>query len=65
MRDPRYIIPDIKLHLEKRAQEIINKEFPEIKEFSVKCDIETKTMSFQGLTTQQEVRVLDILFQKN
>jgi len=62
MKSLKDIVPDMKAKIsediERKFSDKIKKEYPEITKFSVKYNLEKQTISFQGLTPEQEAHIL-------
>jgi hypothetical protein len=67
-RDINKIVPEMKRNMnietEKMFSDIILNEYPEIKNYLVKYDIDKQGVHFEGLTLDQQTRVLKIANQK-
>ena len=50
---------------EKMFSEIILNEYPEIKNYVVKYDVDKQGVHFEGLTVDQQARILQIANQKH
>lgn len=50
---------------EKMFSEIVLMEYPEIKNFAVKYDVEKQKVHFEGLTPDQQGHILQIANQKH
>ena len=56
---------NMNIETEKMFSEIILSEYPEIKDYLVKYDIDKQGVHFEGLTLDQQARVLKIANQKD
>jgi hypothetical protein len=68
-RDINKIVPDMKRHMntetEKMFSEIVLMEYPEIKNFVVKYDVEKQKVHFEGLSPDEQSHILRIANQKH
>jgi len=66
MNNMKKINPDLIKNInegeKKKIYDIIKREYPEVINFSVHYDVEKQEVDFEGLTQDQKIHILNIVF---
>ena len=69
MKDIRKAYPDTIKKIndgeKKKISDVIKREYPEIINFSVHYDVQKQEVDFEGLTEDQKIHILGIVFGKS